>query len=78
MKIQDIVFLLIFAIVIFARKPKLAVGLGLACIIISIPLFAKYIFFTAEHLTWYAGGFFLLAIILFIINGLTSSKNENK
>lgn len=67
MKIQDIVFLLIFVVVIFARKPKLSVGLGLVSILISIPLFAKYIFFTAQHLTWYAGAFFALAIILFLI-----------
>lgn len=60
-------FLFVFVLVIFVRKPKLAVALGMACTVIAIPLFAKYIFFTAQHLTWYGGAFFLLAIILFLV-----------
>jgi len=66
MKPQDILFLVVLVILLILRRPKLAVGVGLTSIIISMPLFAKHIFFTAEHLTWYAASFFLLAIILFL------------
>ena len=67
MKPQDIAFIIIFMIFILLRKPKLLVVGGLACLFISIPLFAKWIFFTAERLTWYAAAFFLVAIVLSLI-----------
>jgi len=64
MKIQDIAFFVVLALLIFKRNPKLAVIAGILCLLLSIPLFSFWIFFTAERLTWYAAGFFLLAIIL--------------
>jgi hypothetical protein len=66
MKIQDIVFFIALAILIFKRNPKFAVISGILCLLFSIPLFSFWIFFTAERLTWYAGGFFLLAIIFYL------------
>ena len=64
MKIQDIAFFIILALLIFIHRPKIAVIVGILSLVLAIPLFYFQIFFTAEHLTWYAGGFFLLAIIL--------------
>lgn len=63
MKIQDIIFLIVLFFLIYKRNPKLAVVAGLLCLVISIPLFATWTFFTAEHLTWYAAAFFLLSTI---------------
>jgi hypothetical protein len=70
MKIQDIAFYVVLALLILKRSPNLAVFCGIAALLLSIPLFSFWVFFTAERLTWYAGGFFLLAIIfhLFKIN----------
>lgn len=64
MKPQDIFFVLIFIFILFKRDSRLFILAGLASLIISIPLFAFWIFFTAERLIWYGAGFFLLAILL--------------
>lgn len=77
MKPQDIVFfavLIVLLVIPKLRKPNIFVVLGLACLVVAMPLFAFWIFFTAQHLVWYSLGFFLIAIILFIINELTSLK----
>jgi len=66
MKIQDIAFFIILALLILKRNPKLAVTCGIVCLILSIPLFSLWIFFTAERLTWYAAAFFLTAIIFYL------------
>lgn len=67
MKIQDIAFFIVLVLLILKRSPKLAVLCGLASLVFSIPLFSFWIFFTAERLTWYAGAFFLLAIIFYFL-----------
>lgn len=67
MKIQDIAFLIILALLIVKRSPKVMAFSGILCLLLSIPLFSFWIFFTAERLTWYAAAFFLLAIILYAI-----------
>ncbi|MBI2613597.1 MAG: hypothetical protein HYW62_02400 [Candidatus Levybacteria bacterium] len=66
MKIQDIAFFVVLALLIFKRNPKLAVFCGILCLFLSIPLFSFWIFFTAERLTWYAAAFFFLAIIFYL------------
>jgi hypothetical protein len=48
---------------LYKQNQKLSTGLGLILLILAIPLFALHIFFTAERFTWYAAGFFLLAVI---------------
>ena len=78
MKIQDIIFLVVMLILLAFRKPKLLVWAGLACLIIAIPLFAKWVFFTAERLTWYAAGFFLLVIIVNLISLRDNKNNESR
>ena len=68
MKIQDLIFLIIFILVIIKRDSRLATIIGIACLALSIPLFALYVFFTAEHLVYYAAAFFLLSIVLLFKN----------
>lgn len=63
MKIQDIIFILIFAMAAKKRKKNLTAVMGLICLIIAMPLFYFQIFFTAERLTWYGAGFILLSIV---------------
>jgi len=62
MKIQDILFFLVLVVLVVLRKPRLFVWMGLISLILAIPLFATWIFFTAERLTWYAAAFFLIFI----------------
>ncbi len=68
MKIQDIVFLIIFILVIIKRNSRWATIAGIICLLLSIPLFALWVFFTAQHLVWYAAAFFLLSIALLFNN----------
>lgn len=78
MKPQDILFFVIFGILLLLRRPKVAVMAGILCLLVSIPLFAKWIFFTAERLTWYAAAFFLLAILVNLYQLRDNKKDENR
>ncbi|MDO8658563.1 MAG: hypothetical protein Q7K55_07505 [Candidatus Levybacteria bacterium] len=64
MKPQDLIFFIILAILIYKRDSKLFTIAGIISLILSIPLFSLWIFFTAQRLTWYAAVFFLAAIII--------------
>jgi hypothetical protein len=68
MKVQDIAFGLLFLFVIWRRNSKLAVILGLVCLILAMPLFKFWIFFTAERLTWYAAALFAYVVLLELVN----------
>ncbi|OGH05954.1 MAG: hypothetical protein A2W22_03435 [Candidatus Levybacteria bacterium RBG_16_35_11] len=65
MKIQDILFLLVFIFLIF-KNYNWSINAALIAIALSIPLFFFWIFFTAQHLIWYSGAFLILAIIKMI------------
>lgn len=65
MKIQDIAFFAVLILLILKGSPRLMIACGLLCLLLSIPLFSLWIFFTAERLTWYAAGFFLLSIVFY-------------
>lgn len=64
MKPQDLAFIVVLGILLFLRKSNYLVIAGLLSLLLSIPLFARHIFFTAEHLTYYAVGFFLISVFL--------------
>lgn len=64
MKIQDIAFIVVLALLLFTKKPKYFIYSGLICFAVAIPLFYKWIFFTAERLTWYGSAFLLIFIML--------------
>ncbi|MCL5434983.1 MAG: hypothetical protein M1405_01195 [Patescibacteria group bacterium] len=68
MKFQDLIFLVIFLLVILKRDSRLSTLAGILCLALSIPLFALWIFFTAQHLVWYAAAFFLLSVVLLFKN----------
>jgi hypothetical protein len=53
MKIQDILFLLFFAILLLKHKENSFVVSGLLCFILAMPFFYFWIFFTAERLVYY-------------------------
>lgn len=63
MKPQDIIFLISLITLLIIRKSNWMVIFALVSLAISIPLFVMHVFFTAEHLTYYAGGFFVIATI---------------
>jgi hypothetical protein len=73
MKLQDIGFIVIYSIIILSRNLKLFLWGGFLFLLLSIPLYAKWIFFTAERLVWYAAGFFLTYLIVLI----AQNKSEN-
>lgn len=67
MKIQDLAFFFTLAVLFLVRRPVLFVWAGLACLMMAIPLFATWTFFTAERLTWYAAAFFLAYILISLL-----------
>jgi len=72
MKPQDIIFLVILLVLLFKRRPEWLIWAGLVSLIISMPLFYFWIFFTAQRLVEYAAAFFLIAILLLLF------KNSRK
>lgn len=68
MKIQDVLFFIILLILLWKRDPRFSITLGVVSLLLAIPLFATWTFFTAERLTWYAAAFFFLATILHFIS----------
>lgn len=67
MKPQDIGFFFVFAVLLLMRRPVFFVWVGLACLVLAIPLFATWTFFTAERLTWYATAYFLTFILISLL-----------
>lgn len=64
MKPQDAVFFLTLLVLLITRQPRLFIIAGLSCLVLSIPLFATWVFFTAERLTWYAAAFIVVYILI--------------
>lgn len=64
MKPQDVFFAVVFGALLLLRKPQLLVWAGLVSLILAIPLFATWTFFTAQRFTWYAAAFFVTAILI--------------
>ncbi|MBI4066595.1 hypothetical protein HY411_02665 [Candidatus Gottesmanbacteria bacterium] len=67
MKPQDIAFFLTIIVILAIRRPIFFVWAGLGSLILAIPLFATWTFFTAERLTWYAAAFFLTFILISLL-----------
>jgi len=64
MKPQDIAFISVLIILFLFKKPRIFLIAGLLCFVFSIPLFATWVFFTAERLTWYGAGFILTYLLI--------------
>jgi hypothetical protein len=63
MKPQDLIFFVSLVILCIIRRSKWQTIAGIACLLLAIPLYAKWVFFTAERLVWYASAFFLVATV---------------
>ena len=67
MKIQDILFLVFFAILLFKHKENSFVAFGLGCLLLAMPFFYLYIFFTAERLVYYSVLLILAEVVLKLV-----------
>jgi len=77
MKLQDILFFIFVVIILFTRNSRLSAILGILLLVLSLPLFALWVFFTAERFTWYAGAFFFISVILTISKMRKQIHNES-
>lgn len=68
MKPQDVGFFIMLAVLLLVRRPVFLVWAGLGCLVLAIPLFATWTFFTAERLTWYAAAFFTTFILISLLH----------
>lgn len=67
MKIQDIIFLIFFAFLILRHRENSFVSFGLLFLLLSIPFFYFWVFFTAERLIYYAAALILAETALKLI-----------
>ncbi len=74
MKVQDLVFGLIFLLVLWRQSERLSTVIGLLLLLLAIPLFQFWIFFTAERLTWYAAALFAYAFLIQLIKLAKETK----
>ena len=72
-KIQDIGFIIVTLILLFLRKPKSFTVAGLLCFALAIPLYAKWVFFTAHRLVMY-GAFFIFVETVFLLWEMKENK----
>ncbi len=63
MKIQDILAAGIIVFLLRQAGAKIFVYAGLLCYLLAVPLFSRWIFFTAERLVWYGTLCILIAIV---------------
>jgi hypothetical protein len=75
MKPQDVIFGLLFLFVLWRQKSQPAVFLGLSCLLLAMPLFQFWIFFTAERLVWYATAFLMYAVVLLSIREFHENRH---
>jgi len=77
MKIQDIVFIIVSIVLLLYcwKRPNWFVGAGIVCLLLSMPLFALRIFFTAERLVYYGALLVFVEVIFkFIQFGIKPRK----
>ncbi len=54
MKPQDLLFIVSLFLILRFSKEQFIPAIALICIVMAIPLYATWTFFTAERLIWYA------------------------
>ncbi|MEK9178356.1 MAG: hypothetical protein AAB801_01085 [Patescibacteria group bacterium] len=68
MKPQDILFFAVLAFLLYKRDSRWFAVFGILSLFLAIPLFAEWIFFTAQRLVSYAFVFFLFSTLLHLLN----------
>lgn len=63
MKPQDILFLLIVCVLILIRKPRLIALSAMVLLLLAIPLYGQWVFFTAHRLVMYSAGLYVLYVL---------------
>jgi len=76
MKIQDLIFIITFLLIFILRKEQWFLYAGLGCFFFAIPLFATWVFFTAERLTWYGSAFILIFLVMQIFSERSCIQNS--
>ena len=66
MKPQDILFIILLVMLLRKGEPRWFVLAGLVSLVLSMPLFGMWVFFTAERLVWYAASFFFIALFILL------------
>lgn len=80
MKPQDVVFilLLVFLFAFFRKQPRIIALAGILCLVVSIPLFSFWVFFTAQRLVYYGMAFICLSTCIFLYFLIKNSYNKKQ
>lgn len=65
--IQSGILFILTVLVFITRKPQWLIGLALGFIALSMPLFALWIFFTAQQLIYFGFLALFLAVVLILL-----------
>jgi hypothetical protein len=63
MKLQDIVFVLVFVVLVLLRKERVILLFGIICLMTATALYVSWIFFTAQRLVMYGIAFIFTSLI---------------
>lgn len=63
MKIQDIFFIAVLLLLFFKPRQGVFVQMGIILLVCAMPLFALWIFYTAQKFVMYAAFLFLIEIL---------------
>ena len=66
MKPQDLIFIIVIVTLLLIRKEKWLIISGLICLVLAIPFFSFWIFFTGQRFVYYAWAFFLVATVMLL------------
>lgn len=69
MKVQDILLLTVTVVLAVQRSPRLLVITGLGLLVFAAPLYAMWVFFTAQRLVMFAFLMFAIAAIRMTVTG---------
>ncbi len=64
MKIQDVGFIVLFAVLLGMKNRQFFLYCGLGFLMASMPLFFSWVFFTAQRFVWYAAVCFASALVI--------------
>ena len=74
MKIQDILFIVFFIVLLGLRKKRLFILSGLLLLFLSAPLYSKWIFFTAERFILYGYYCLITGVVLILFAEVKSIR----
>lgn len=66
MKIQDLIFIIALVVLLYKKNVRFVILTGIFFLVIALPLFTFWIFFTAQRLVYFAALFFFISAVFLL------------